>query len=180
MDVCTHSETCLQLDLPAEPESVAVARHAVLELAARQDFSEATLSAVGLAVSEAASNVVLHAYHDQAGGGPLVVQAELDEDDLCVRVCDEGPGVRPRLDSPGLGLGMPLIVALASHMEVARDAAGRNCVCMWFGSTPGPTSLWTTGGTRLRGSPLDAARRAAEHTVDAVTGMMSHAALGMA
>jgi serine/threonine-protein kinase RsbW len=179
MDVCTHSESCLQLDLPAEPESVAVARHAVLELAARQDFSDATLSAVGLAVSEAASNVVLHAYHDQAGAGPLLVNAEVDKDDLCVRVCDEGPGVRPRLDSPGLGLGMPLIVALASHMEVVRDSAGRNCVCMWFGSAPGPTSLWTTGGTSHVGGALGAARRAADHAADAVA-TLAHPAPGMA
>jgi serine/threonine-protein kinase RsbW/stage II sporulation protein AB (anti-sigma F factor) len=175
MDVCTHSESCLELDLPAEPESVAVARHAVLELAARQDFSEATLKAVGLAVSEAASNVVLHAYHDQPSGGPLLVQAEVDEDDLCVRVCDEGPGVRPRLDSPGLGLGMPLIVALASHMEVVRDAAGRNCVCMWFGSAPGPTSLWTNAGARHVGRALGGIRRATDHAVQAVAQMAGSA-----
>ena len=135
----------VELELPAEPASVSSARLAVVELAERHGFGADALPAVAVAVSEAASNVVVHAYEGRAPGS-LFVCAEMDGDELCVTVSDEGPGLRPRINPPGLGLGLPLIAVLAAHMEVGSDADGRNFVRMRFGRDTGPTSLRTTPG----------------------------------
>jgi serine/threonine-protein kinase RsbW len=124
----------LDLELPAAPQSVGPVRDAVTMLARDRGFSAAAIGALAVAVSEAASNVVVHAYHDQPAPGLLRVCAGMDDGELSVVVSDDGPGVRPRIDSPGLGLGMPLIAALARHFEVGIDRAGRNCVRMRFGS----------------------------------------------
>jgi anti-sigma regulatory factor (Ser/Thr protein kinase) len=81
-------------------------------------MSDAQRADVTLAVSEACTNVVVHAYPDGAPG-VLDVEAEV-EDDLCVVVRDEGRGFAPRPDSPGAGLGVPLIAALAQRVELRR------------------------------------------------------------
>ena len=134
----------VDLALPAEPGSVSEARLAVVDLAEGQGFGRDAVPAIAVAVSEAASNVVVHAYQGRPTGS-LFVRAEMDGDELCVTVSDEGPGLRPRIDPPGLGLGLPLIAVLASRMEVGQDADGRNFVRMRFGRGTGPTSLRTTG-----------------------------------
>ena len=84
-----------------------------------------------LAVTEACSNVVVHAYADDAPG-PLEVLATLDDDTLTVVVRDEGPGIAPHPDSPGLGLGLPLIASLAESVQLGRDEQERTEVCMTF------------------------------------------------
>jgi serine/threonine-protein kinase RsbW len=72
---------------------------------------------VRLAVSEAVTNVVLHAYVDVAPG-PVHVALAVEGDELVVCVRDEGPGLRPRPDSPGAGLGLPVMAQLASHIDI--------------------------------------------------------------
>ena len=52
--------------------------------------------------------------------GLLEVAATLSEDKLEVVVRDEGPGIGPRRDSPGLGLGLPLIVSLTESVQLGR------------------------------------------------------------
>jgi hypothetical protein len=64
----------IELELSAQPESIAAARRAVVALARLDHLSEAAISDVALAVSEAASNVVLHAYRDAQRPGPLLVR----------------------------------------------------------------------------------------------------------
>ncbi len=124
--------TPLWLTLPAAAQSVGGVRDAVTGLARRAGFPDSAISAIAVAVSEAATNVVQHAYRGAVAKGPLHVRAWLRDEELCVEVIDEGPGVRPRVDSPGLGLGMPLIAALAAHIELGLDDVGRNCVRMSF------------------------------------------------
>jgi serine/threonine-protein kinase RsbW len=110
-------EPDLLLSLPARAENVAVVRHAFGGLGDVLDLPEQTLSDIKLAVTEACTNVVVHAYPDREDG-PLGVQAILDESILTIVVTDEGRGVLPRADSPGLGLGLPLIATLAESLEL--------------------------------------------------------------
>jgi serine/threonine-protein kinase RsbW len=110
-------EPDLLLSLPARAENVAVVRHAFGGLGDVLDLPEQTLSDIKLAVTEACTNVVVHAYPDREDG-PLGVQAILDESTLTIVVTDEGRGVLPRADSPGLGLGLPLIATLAESLEL--------------------------------------------------------------
>jgi anti-sigma regulatory factor (Ser/Thr protein kinase) len=83
-----------------------------------------TRDAVTLAVSEAATNVVVHAYVGRDLPGTIEVDATVAEDELWVIVTDTGLGLRPRLDSPGLGLGLAIIAQLADGVDLVRPAAG--------------------------------------------------------
>ena len=105
----------LELTLPARPENVAVARHAIGGFADVLDVPDQTLADVKLAVTEACTNVVVHAY--PGGEGPITLRATVDDGVLRVVVVDEGRGILPRADSPGLGLGLPLIATLAESLE---------------------------------------------------------------
>jgi serine/threonine-protein kinase RsbW len=60
----------------------------------------------------------------------------LDEDKLEVVVRDEGPGIGPRADSPGLGLGLPLIVSLTESVQLGRAADDSTEVRMTFPLSP--------------------------------------------
>jgi serine/threonine-protein kinase RsbW len=106
----------LELTLPARPENVAVARHAIGGFADVLDVPDQTLADVKLAVTEACTNVVVHAYPN--GEGPMALRATVADAVLRVVVVDEGRGILPRADSPGLGLGLPLIATLAESLEL--------------------------------------------------------------
>jgi anti-sigma regulatory factor (Ser/Thr protein kinase) len=106
----------LVLSLPARAENVAVVRHAFGGLGEALAVPAQLRSDIKLAVTEACTNVVIHAYPD--GEGPMEVRAALGETELTVVVRDEGRGVVPRADSPGLGLGLPLIATLTESLEL--------------------------------------------------------------
>ena len=120
----------LSLTLPARAENVAVVRHAIGGLGEALDVGDQTLSDVKLAVTEACTNTVVHAYPDSEG--PLQVLAYLRDSRLLILVRDEGLGIVPRTDSPGLGLGLPLIATLAESLELGTDDASRTEVRMTF------------------------------------------------
>lgn len=121
----------LELALPARAENVAIVRHAFGALGEACEVDEQTLADLRLAVTEACTNVVVHAYPD-GQEGPLEVQAALAGQHLTVVVRDEGEGIGPRPDSPGLGLGLPLIASLADTVQLGRDEEGRTEVRMGF------------------------------------------------
>ena len=119
--------------LTAIPEQVSIARRAVTGLAIAAGLDEELRGSVALAVSEACSNVVLHAY---AGTEPgeLHVHAEAAAGRLTVVVGDRGKGMCPRSDSPGIGLGLPLMASLCSTLEVRERKGGGTEICMVFTS----------------------------------------------
>jgi anti-sigma regulatory factor (Ser/Thr protein kinase) len=106
----------LEITLPARAENVAVVRHAVGGLGEVLDVDDQTLSDIKLAVTEACTNVVVHAYPD--GEGPMGLRASIEDRRLYLVVLDRGRGIVPRPDSPGLGLGLPLIATLAESLEL--------------------------------------------------------------
>lgn len=120
----------VELILPARAENVAVVRHALGGLGEALELDPQTLSDVKLAVTEACTNVVVHAYG--GGDGPMEVAATLDGDVLRVTVRDHGRGIVPRADSPGLGLGLPLIATLTESLELGRSPDARTEVAMVF------------------------------------------------
>ena len=116
-------DTTYEQRLPAAPESVARLRHGVTRFARDAGASERLRRKVALAVSEACTNAVVHAYR-RGPAGSVAVRAMRRGGCLCVEVADEGEGVRPRSESPGIGLGTPLMAILADHLEIARNPAG--------------------------------------------------------
>jgi len=104
--------------LPALPASIAPLRHSVLGFASDSGASERQLEDIALAVSEALSNAVVHAYVGHDSPGVVAVNALREGRVLEVVVCDEGIGMLPRTDSPGPGLGLPLIVRVTEGLEL--------------------------------------------------------------
>jgi anti-sigma regulatory factor (Ser/Thr protein kinase) len=121
----------MELALPARATNIAVVRHAFGALGEAFALDEEILSNIRLAVTEACTNVVVHAYPDEHEG-LLEVAATLQADKLEVVVRDEGPGISPRPDSPGLGLGLPLIASLTESVQLGRDEDERTEVRMTF------------------------------------------------
>jgi anti-sigma regulatory factor (Ser/Thr protein kinase) len=121
----------LELKLPARAENVAVVRHAFGGFAEVLQVDEQTLADIKLAVTEACTNVVIHAY-EADDLGLLEVEATIDDSRLTVVIRDHGRGIVPRPDSPGLGLGLPLIATLAESLELGTDDLDRTEVRMTF------------------------------------------------
>lgn len=125
----------LELSLAARAENVAVVRHALGGIGDVLRLDPEVLDDIRLAVSEACANVVVHAYPDDVDG-LLVVQVFAGEDEISVSVRDHGTGMAPRADSPGLGVGLPLIASLARSLELAAGHGGGTEVRMTFDTQP--------------------------------------------
>jgi anti-sigma regulatory factor (Ser/Thr protein kinase) len=117
----------LELRTQATPAAVPSVRRAVVDFAELHGIG--VPPDVALAVSEAVTNAVLHAYRD-GSSGPMRVVACAEPHRLVVVVRDYGCGMSPHPDSPGLGLGLSVIGRLATEVNIERPDDG--------------------GGTRLR------------------------------
>jgi serine/threonine-protein kinase RsbW len=116
------------MSLPARADNVAVVRHAVAGLGERLGMDEAAVADLKTVVTEAAMNVVVHAYPDDVDG-LLEVDAFAEDEGLTVEVRDRGSGIRPRpdVDRPSLRIGLTLIAALSSNFEI-KGGTGRGTV----------------------------------------------------
>jgi serine/threonine-protein kinase RsbW len=117
--------------VPAVAANVARARAAIVGAAAAQGAGARLQRSIALAVSEAVSNAVVHAYRDRDVPGEVrLALSRCGDGPLCISVADDGLGMTPRPDSPGLGLGLPLIAQLADDLQV--DTAGGTTLVMRF------------------------------------------------
>jgi serine/threonine-protein kinase RsbW len=116
----------------AARETPMQARRAVIDWARRYVEDRAVLNDIALAVTEATTNAVLHAYRDRAEPGTVTVTAERIDDHVCLYVRDQGSGLAPRVDSPGLGLGLGLIAQVADSADVRAPETGGTEVVMRF------------------------------------------------
>ena len=107
-------------------------RRAIQEFAAGAGATDRALDSVAVCVTEAITNAVVHAYRHDDRPGRVDVEAEVDGDWLWVTVRDEGRGLEPRLDSPGLGLGLPLIAQLSASSEIVSPEQGGTEIIMRF------------------------------------------------
>ena len=119
----------IRLTIPAKPEYITLGRLALTGIARLRDepFPQEALGDLKLALTEACTNSVRHAY---AGGeGTVEILYELHADHLVVEVSDRGEGfVRPEAPagdelSEG-GLGIAIIEALADEFEISERAEG--------------------------------------------------------
>jgi anti-sigma regulatory factor (Ser/Thr protein kinase) len=126
----------IRLRVPARAENVFVVRQALTGLGQALALDRAQIDDIKIAVTEACTNVVLHAYRDTSG--PLEIEAWPSDGQLLVVVRDEGRGITPRAEppTPGLGLGMPLMAALTEEMRIAHGPEGGTEVHMTFVLVP--------------------------------------------
>ncbi len=107
----------VRLTLPARPENVAVVRHVLGAFAEALRLPDPVIEDMRLAVTEACTNVVRHAYAD-GEPGPVEILIRPIDDVLQVVVSDQGRGLSPSDDTAGPGLGLPLIAALTHSLEI--------------------------------------------------------------
>jgi serine/threonine-protein kinase RsbW len=120
----------VRLTIPARPEYITLGRLALTAIAGVRPVSDETLHDLKLALTEACTNSVRHAYE---GGreGKVEIVYELRPDRLAVEVGDEGAGfdVSERTDGPERdleegGLGIAIIRALADEVEIGSRETG--------------------------------------------------------
>jgi serine/threonine-protein kinase RsbW len=128
----------LRLRFPARPEYLVLGRLVLTGLSRAYPIDDETLGDLKLALTEACSNSVRHAYSERTPGS-VEVGYELGDGYLAIQIEDEGPGFQPdsegrvfdpdRLDEGGLGLA--IIEAVTDECEVrpGRDGQGS---CVWF------------------------------------------------
>jgi serine/threonine-protein kinase RsbW len=118
----TDARPDVELLLPAEPESVAVARQMVRGIVDALGWSEESRTDISIAVTEACTNAVLHAYPAEVDG-EYEVYAWAAPERLVVAVRDRGHGIIPTVTSPaaGLGLGLPLMLAIGDEVTFSSD-----------------------------------------------------------
>jgi serine/threonine-protein kinase RsbW len=122
----------VRLTIPAKAEYISLVRLALSGLSQSRDLPDETLGDLKLAVTEACSNSVRHAYGDGREGSVQVVY-ELHPDRLIVEVLDEGEGFtvadqQPAADGEALtegGLGIAIIRELADELELGPREGGQ-------------------------------------------------------
>jgi anti-sigma regulatory factor (Ser/Thr protein kinase) len=114
----------------ATPETVGHARAALAQYALAAGATAEQADAVRLAVSEAMTNAVIHAY----GGGPgsIHVTAGAGDGQMWILIADDGGGLQPQADRPGLGLGLGLISQVSDDMAIVSRSGGGTEVQMRF------------------------------------------------
>lgn len=125
----------VRLTLPARPENVAVIRHVLGAFAEALKLPPELVEDMRLAVTEACTNVVRHAYGD-GEPGPIDVVIRPNGDRLELVVADRGRGMGPSADTEGPGLGLPLIAALADAVDVQPGRERGNRLAMTFRCRP--------------------------------------------
>jgi anti-sigma regulatory factor (Ser/Thr protein kinase) len=133
----------VRLALPAHARNIAVVRRALEAIAEEFALPRRLVEDMRLAVTEACTNVVRHAYGDRDRDGdaehPSALRVALlpEEHGMRVVVEDRGRGLNPSPDLRGPGLGLPLIAALTSELEISHGADDRGSrVAMAFVPAP--------------------------------------------
>jgi anti-sigma regulatory factor (Ser/Thr protein kinase) len=101
---------------PAQADEVGRIRRAAAAVAAEHGLDGLTLEHFELAVSEALTNAVVHAYPDASG--PMSVEIESDGLELRVKIADEGSGIGAQAAHRGLGLGLGILASSADFCEI--------------------------------------------------------------
>jgi two-component sensor histidine kinase len=114
----------LEVDLPAEPASVARGRRAARSFVQGR---VADVDAVIIVVGELLTNAVRHGYR-RGGRGWMTLELGQSRDALTVSVADDGVGMRPDLGGSGLGLSLAIAAALAERLEIETSDEGGTLV----------------------------------------------------
>jgi serine/threonine-protein kinase RsbW len=120
----------VRLTIPAKPEYITLSRLALAGLSRVRPLADDKLADLKLALTEACSNSVRHAYG--ADGGHVDISFELREDRLIVEVADDGTGFEPGAVGKDAddeltegGLGIAIIRSIADEVEIGGGPGGR-------------------------------------------------------
>ncbi|MGZ8692515.1 MAG: ATP-binding protein [Gaiellaceae bacterium] len=120
----------VRLTIPARAEYVTLCRLALTGIGRLRELSDELLADLKLALTEAASNSVRHAYGDE-DVGVVEISYELHPDRLVIEVTDEGEGFDPAEAEGNAdelsegGLGIAIIRAIADKVEIVAQPGGK-------------------------------------------------------
>jgi serine/threonine-protein kinase RsbW len=124
------SGAIVRLTIPARAEYITLCRLALTGIARVRELSEEVLADLKLALTEATSNSVRHAYASD-GAGVVEISYELLADKLVIEVTDDGTGFDPAeaagsaADLSEGGLGIAIIRAIADVVEIGAQPDGK-------------------------------------------------------
>ncbi|ADB52976.1 putative anti-sigma regulatory factor, serine/threonine protein kinase [Conexibacter woesei DSM 14684] len=136
----------VRFSLPAVPANVALVRQALAGLADSLGIDPARAADMKIAITEACTNAVVHAYENH--DGPLDVAMGVEHDRLVLSIRDRGPGLRPlpsEGDGPPLGFGLALIASLSDEFGIAGGRHGtevRMAFALDGGDDAPPLTVW--------------------------------------
>ena len=113
---------------PAEAEQLAAIRAEVRRRLAPLGLPHDTRHDVVLAVNEAASNAIEHAYRHGGAGGGVELVFWLDDDHLHIAVVDRGTWREPPPGPRGRGFGLGMMRQLVAGVSVDHDDHGTRVV----------------------------------------------------
>jgi serine/threonine-protein kinase RsbW len=120
----------VRLTIPARAEYIILCRLALTGLARLRPISDELVADLKLALTEATSNSVRHAYGDNEG--VVEISYELSGDRLAIEVSDDGEGFDPADTDLGElenlnegGLGIAIIRSIADEFDLTRGPNGR-------------------------------------------------------
>jgi anti-sigma regulatory factor (Ser/Thr protein kinase) len=119
----------------ADIQAPAAARGAARRFLAALRAAPEDMAGLVLCVSEAVTNAVLHAYRDAKEPGSVEVEIATHGAHVWITVRDRGQGLTPRIGSPGLGVGLPIISQIADETEIRTPQEGGTEIAMRFGLT---------------------------------------------
>jgi anti-sigma regulatory factor (Ser/Thr protein kinase) len=145
MDSRDVLDPVVRLTIPARAEYITLSRLALTGLSRLRPLSEETLADLKLAITEACSNSVRHAYPDN--GGRVEISYKLTGDALEIEVCDEGEGFEPDGSRPQGddlsegGLGIAIIRSIADELEIGPREGGGSRLRFVKNLSDGPVTL---------------------------------------
>lgn len=127
----TDGGRTVHLRIPAKAEYITLCRLALTGLGQLRGIGDDTMADLKLALTEAVSNSVRHAYGPE-GDGSVDVRYELHPDSLGIEVVDDGAGFDPAATEPGEseelsegGLGIAIIKSIADEFELTSSPGRR-------------------------------------------------------
>ena len=126
----TGDGVTVRLTIPARAEYITLCRLALTGIGRLRQLSDELLADLKLALTEATSNSVRHAYAE-ANAGVVEISYLLLPDRLVIEVIDEGEGFDPEAaeGSPDElsegGLGIAIIRAIADRVEIGARPGGK-------------------------------------------------------
>jgi serine/threonine-protein kinase RsbW len=119
------------LTLDARPENLALTRLALAGVAANAGAPREVVSDLKLAVTEACTNVIQHAYGGGDGVGTIVVRYSAELGTISIEVEDSGSGFEPGAsphgsgrNGSGNGMGLMIIRVLTDELDIATTGSG--------------------------------------------------------
>src|SRR4051794_30158313 len=123
------SGSAIRLTIPAKAEYITLGRLALIGVSRLRELPQETLADLKLALTEACSNSVRHAY--PGGDGLVEILYDLQPDRLVIEVADDGEGFQPGGGAPAGdelvegGLGISIIRSVADELEIGARENGR-------------------------------------------------------